>query len=97
MYTKYDEKRKEYICYGDEPLIYVCEVKAGDDFSLCLTFTTGERKIFDARPLLEKKIYAPLKSKRLFGKAYASGGGVAWNDDLDIAPEYLYENSRSVG
>lgn len=96
MYTEYDETKKEYICYGDEPLIVVREVKANDNFTMLLTFTTGERKMFDARPLLAEKLYAPLKSKALFEKAYVSCGGVCWNDTLDIAPEYLYENSTVI-
>lgn len=26
-------------------------------------------------------------------KAFSAGGGVVWDDDVDIAAEYLYENS----
>lgn len=29
-------------------------------------------------------------------KAKAEHYTVVWNDDIDIAPEYLYENSRKI-
>ena len=29
-------------------------------------------------------------------KATVKGGTVAWNDEIDIAPEYLYENGEEI-
>ena len=45
-------------------------------------------------PLLEKAAFAPLGDKEVFRGVYIDYGVTVWNDgDIDIAPEYLYENS----
>ena len=49
--------------------------------------------VADARPLLEKPLFAALKSLPFFLRARAAYGTVIWNDDIDIAPEHLYECS----
>ncbi len=74
----------------------VKDVKANDDYTLYITFADGERKIYDARPLLNKPIYASLKSLPFFLSAKAECGTVVWSDDVDIAPEHLYECSKSI-
>jgi len=63
------------------------------DYSLLLTFADGSKKIYNAKPLLEKTIYSDLKNRAFFEKAKVSCGTVVWNDDIDIAPEHLYECS----
>lgn len=66
------------------------------DYTLILFFADGSKKVYDARPLLEKPIYAKLENMAFFLSARAEYGTVIWNDDIDIAPEHLYECSRSV-
>lgn len=75
----------------------VKEVHPNDDYTLLLTFADGERKIYDARPLLKKTIYSQLNNLPFFLSAKAEFDTVVWNDDIDIAPEHLYECSRPVG
>lgn len=74
----------------------VKEVHPNDDYTLLLTFADGEKKIYDAKPLLKKPIYSQLKSLPFFLSAKAKYDTVVWSDDVDIAPEYLYECSTSV-
>ncbi len=74
---------------------HVTHVLARDDFHLELTFDTGELKLFDVKPYLEKGVFRRLRDPRLFKQAYVEGGTVCWPQDLDIAPETLYD--RSVG
>ena len=71
-------------------------IYALEDYKLKIDFIDGIRKIFDCKPLLEKKIYAPLKDKNFFDRVYLSCGGAAWNDDIDIAPEYLYDAGQVI-
>ena len=78
------------------PNWFVDNVKANDDYTLLLTFITGEKKIFDFKPLLEDYYFGPLKNIDFFKKAHISGRSVIWNDEIDIAPEYLYENSIPI-
>lgn len=74
----------------------VRDVKANKDYTLLLTFATGEKKIYDARSLLNMSIYSELKNPGFFITAKAECGTVVWNDDIDIAPEHLYECSKPV-
>ncbi len=79
------------------PVWVVAKVKALEDYTLLITFTSGEQRIYNARPLLDKAIYAPLKNITFFLGAKADCGTVIWNDDIDIAPEHLFECSLPVG
>lgn len=45
------------------------------------------------KPLLSSPAFAPLTDKAIFGAVYIDYGVPVWKDgDIDIAPEYLYEN-----
>lgn len=76
------------------PVWAVKDVTAREDYTLFLTFRNGERRIYDARPLLDKEIYAALRKPAFFLRAKAECGTVVWSDDIDIAPEHLHESSR---
>ncbi len=75
----------------------VKEVHPKEDYTLHLTFADGSKKIYNARPLLEKAIYSQLKNLAFFLCAKAEYDTVVWNDDIDIAPEHLYEYSKPIG
>jgi transcriptional regulator with XRE-family HTH domain len=78
------------------PVWVVKDVEAKEDYTLCLTFANGERKIYDAKPLLQIELYENLKNPAFFMQAHVECGTVVWNDDLDIAPEHLYECSTLI-
>lgn len=63
------------------------------DYTLLITFTGGVKKVYDARPLLDIPLYAPLRDISFFMRAKTDSPSVAWSDELDIAPEHLYEKS----
>ncbi len=79
------------------PVWVVTDVQPKEDYTMLITFADGAKKIYNARPLLEKAIYAQLKSLAFFLGARAECGTVVWNDDVDIAPEHLYEQGQPVG
>jgi hypothetical protein len=85
---------KNGIAYADnlDPEILVRSVRALDDHLLLLTFTNGERKTFDFKPLLGYPVFVPLRDEELFRQAYVDYGAVTWDERIDIAPETLYEN-----
>ena len=68
-------------------------VKALPDYRLLVEFANGETRIFDAAPLLERKCYAVLKSVEVFNLVRIAYGTVVWPGNLDIDPEWLYEDS----
>jgi len=96
MRTFYDEEIKDYVCVVDKEPLYVCGAEAKPDYTLKLTFSNGEQRLYDARPLLEYTLFAPLKNLPFFLMAYCDGSTVVWNDELDLAPESLYEKSIPI-
>ncbi|KIH75486.1 Protein of unknown function [Geoalkalibacter ferrihydriticus] len=74
----------------------VIRVVARDDFHLELWFRSGEHRIFDARPYLDRGVFQRLKNVALFKQAYVAMDTVCWPGDLDIAPETLYDLSVLV-
>lgn len=81
---------------ANNPEWVVKAVTAREDYTLLITFASGEKRIYNARPLLEQPVYSSLKNLEIFMSAKADGDTVIWNDDIDIAPEYLYEHSQPV-
>ena len=84
------------IAYAGTPTdeIRVRSVKPLDDMMMILTFTSGERRLYDATQLLEFPAFQPLRDESVFKSAVVEHGIVVWNDgDIDIAPETMYANS----
>lgn len=77
-----------------QPNWVVLEATPHSDYTLDLVFADGMRGVFDLRPLLADRYYAPLSQLSLFMTARAECGTVVWDEDRDIAPELLYENCR---
>ena len=87
---------KDGIAYAGEktPVIKVSGIRPMENHLLWIRFNTGEAKVFDLKPLLDTPAFAPLKDESLFRGVYIDYGVAVWMDgDIDIAPEYLYQNS----
>lgn len=87
--------QKNGIVYAGELVeeIRVREAKPLPYQMLLLTFSTGERRLFDATTL-EGSAFAPLADEAVFRQVTVSHGVVTWqNGEIDCAPEYLYRNS----
>ncbi len=87
------------IAYAGEPKIElkVCGIKPLDDFKLWLRFNNSEIRIFDFKPMLDKPVFAPLKSEEAFKDVYIDYGVPTWADgDIDISPEFLYAQSETA-
>ena len=72
----------------------VISVKTRNDYTLELVFETGEKRVFDMKPFLDKKPFIKLLNSPLFFKASVQYGTVTWPGDIDIAPETLWACSR---
>ena len=84
------------IAYAGEPVngIEIAKVDALDDMILVLTFSTGEKRLYDASDLLEYPAFKPLENEEIFKSAKVEYGTVVWLDgNIDIAPETLYKTS----
>lgn len=69
------------------PAWVVRDVQLQSDYTLFLTFASGEKRIYNVLPLLDKEVYAPLKNLNFFIQARVEGDSVVWSDEIDIAPE----------
>ena len=74
----------------------VVAVKALEEYRLELRFASGELRIFDASPYLEKGIFTELKDPSYFRKVRVAFGTVAWPNEQDFSPETLYLESVEV-
>jgi hypothetical protein len=74
----------------------VIRVVPRNDFSLELWFSTGDHRLFDARPYLNRGVFVKLQDIALFKQAFVSLDTVCWPGDLDIAPETLYDRSTAI-
>ncbi len=71
----------------------VVRVLPRDNFLLELWFNTGEHRLFDMTPYLDRGVFIKLKDPEKFKQAYVAFDTVCWPDNLDIAPETLYDKS----
>lgn len=77
-----------------QPDWVVVEALPREDYAIDLLFADGQRRAYDAAPLLDEPFYSPLSSLPFFMTASVECGTVVWGDELDIAPEALYYHSR---
>lgn len=66
------------------------------NYTILLEFSDNTKRIYDAKPLLKQKIFTPLQNIQRFMQGKAKFGTVIWNDEIDIAPEHLYYNSKII-
>lgn len=76
-------------------LKWVTSARNLSEYRLALTFNDGSQRIFDCKPLIEQyPIFDSLRDKTVFDRFDLDGWTVTWlHGTIDIAPEYLYENS----
>ena len=74
----------------------VKDVKPQSNYTVLLTFTNGEKKIFDVKPYLEKGIFRELKDASLFNSVKPFLGSIQWKNGQDFCPDTLYEDSVSL-
>ena len=85
------------IIYGKPLGPRVVAVVPNDDYTLTLTFTNGEVKQYDMKPLLDKGVFRELQNIGYFRCVRLDGGGsIQWPHEQDVCPDTLYEKSVAV-
>jgi hypothetical protein len=74
----------------------VIRVLPRNDYILEVWFNTGEHRLFNVRPYIEKGLFKQLQDINLFKQAFVSLDTVCWPGDLNIAPETIYDRSEPV-
>ena len=83
------------ICYAGEfqEDIKVTEVKPLVGGVLLVTFSTGEKRLFDTTKL-KGTAFLPLSDEKIFNQPTLFHGVITWNSgEIDIAPETVYRES----
>lgn len=71
-------------------------VQPQDDYLLILTFENGEKRQFDMKPYLNTGIFSELKDLKVFKTVRKSFDTIEWENQADIDPEILYQNSIKI-
>ena len=83
------------IAYASEKSnkISITNAKVTDHLMMIVTFSGGEKRVFDAS-VLTGSAFKPLEDDAIFSNFKIMHGVITWMDeDIDCAPEYTYENS----
>ncbi len=75
---------------------YVLNIEPLDNYCLSLTFTNGERRIFDIKPYLQRGVFSRLQNQATFRAARVVAGSVEWPGELDLSYDTLYIESKPV-
>lgn len=65
-------------------------VKPLEDHRLLISFSNGEDKIFDVKPMISGSWFGELQDKDLFRTVRIAGNTVEWINGQDICPDDLY-------
>ena len=63
------------------------------NYHLEVTFSNGEKGIFDVTPYIHGEWFGELADEAVFRTVHVEGLSIAWADGQDIAPDCLYVNS----
>lgn len=72
-------------------------VKPNRDYTLLLTFTNGEIRVFDVKPYLDKGIFRELTDLSVFNSVKPVLGSIQWQNGQDFCPDMLYLESKPLG
>jgi hypothetical protein len=74
----------------------VKDVRPIDNYNLILTYDNGERRQLDMKPFLNKGIFRELNEVSKFNSVKVSFDTIEWENEADLDPEVLYEQSICI-
>lgn len=72
----------------------VINVKPVKNYTLKITFSNCETRLFDVKPYLEMGAFTELKDESIFNSVKPFLGSIQWSNGLDLCPDTLYLESR---
>ena len=60
-----------------------------EDYKIKVVLSNGSKGVFDARPYLERGIFAELKNYDYFRRARIEFGTLTWPNEQDFSPETI--------
>lgn len=76
--------------------VYITDAEYIGDYKLRLSFNEGSKKIVDLEERLQGEVFSPLKDHKKFIAFALVNGTIEWENDIDLAPEFLYEIGQDV-
>lgn len=67
---------------------------ARGDSSVEVTFADGSQGVLDLADLIGRGPWKKLRDPEFFKLAHAAYDTVVWTDDVDLAPEYVWEHAK---
>jgi hypothetical protein len=77
-------------------MIWVKDFVILEDYQMIITFDNDEKKIFDFKTLFNWGRFRELRELRMFSTARIAFGSIEWMNELDIDPETLYYEGKSI-
>lgn len=74
----------------------VLNVSPQKDYTVIVTFESGEIKRFNVKPYISGNWFGQLMDLDIFNTVRPCGNTIEWDDGQDIAPHELYELSVSI-
>jgi hypothetical protein len=74
----------------------VTDVLPLEGYRLLLSFSNGEKGIYDCSSLLQFEIFSGLRWYTYFNKVKVCDGAVVWPNKEDICPDTLYLESKKI-
>ena len=75
-------------------MIHVINVELRNDYNIDIEFSNGKKGTIDFKKILEedhREIVKELLNKDLFKTVKINLNTLCWDNEVDFAPEYLYE------
>ena len=102
-----DQKAAAYYAAGRRK---ITDVTANNDFTLTLTFDNGERRLYNALPLLQPNtVFAPFRNIDKFRSVYLDDqrcvswdidpsvdSNIVWSNKVDLCPDSCYMDSVPI-
>jgi hypothetical protein len=76
--------------------MFIKSVEPLEDNKLLIDFTTGERKIYDIKPLYSLPIFSELKNKSLFKSFRIGKYYIEWPNGADLTADTLFIEGKPV-
>jgi hypothetical protein len=70
-------------------LLWITNAVYVTDYKIKIDFNTNESGIVDFENMLNKKIFEPLKEKKIFKDFRLNSWTIEWENGADFSPEFL--------
>lgn len=79
-------------------LLSVTHAEYIGNYSIKLSFSNGENGVEDLKDIIfndHRKIFEPLRNQEYFKSFQLENWTILWSNNLDLAPEFLYNLKKS--